>query len=233
MYHYSGDSSPQWPGQYCWPEGFMRRFAQYAGHRINLVVTPDQVLELHHASRVQVTQIHMNRAFDESGAVPRLGPDVPQWLGETIGFWDGEVLITWTSNIQGWISHGSFEFSNQLQSIEIYTPRQDDKGKLIGIRHETVLYDPEALVEPVRIVQHWSRLGRLNENDPMVMVECLPQIYPVNGVASPKSPGDTVEYLQPDLYGRPWAQIWEKYREPGMQKPAEEDLFSFPASPAK
>ena len=41
MYHYSGDNSPQWPGQYCWPEGFMRRFAQYGGNRINLVITPD------------------------------------------------------------------------------------------------------------------------------------------------------------------------------------------------
>ena len=45
--------------------------------------------------------------------VLRLGPDVPQWFGETIGFWDGEALITWTSNIQGWISHGGFEFSNR------------------------------------------------------------------------------------------------------------------------
>ena len=31
MYHYSGSNAPQWPGSYCWPEGFMRRFAQYGG----------------------------------------------------------------------------------------------------------------------------------------------------------------------------------------------------------
>ena len=31
MYHYSGSNAPQWAGSYCWPEGFMRRFAQYGG----------------------------------------------------------------------------------------------------------------------------------------------------------------------------------------------------------
>ena len=163
MYHYSGSNSPQWPGSYCWPEGFMRRFAQYGGNRINLVITPDLVLDMRNAAKTLITQIHIGAQFNESGSVPRLGPDVPQWFGESIGFWDGEALISWTSNIQGWISHGASEFSSKLQSIEIYTPRKDAQGRLIGIRHETVLYDPEAYVDPVRIVQTWERLGRLNE----------------------------------------------------------------------
>jgi hypothetical protein len=29
------------------------------------------------------------------------------------------------------------------------------------------------------------------------------------------------------MYGRPWAQAWEKYREQGMQRPEEAELFSF------
>ncbi len=29
------------------------------------------------------------------------------------------------------------------------------------------------------------------------------------------------------MYGRPWAQIWEKYWEQGMKKPDEEDPFDF------
>jgi hypothetical protein len=29
------------------------------------------------------------------------------------------------------------------------------------------------------------------------------------------------------MYGRPWAQIWEKYWEKGMHKPDEDDIFSF------
>jgi hypothetical protein len=29
------------------------------------------------------------------------------------------------------------------------------------------------------------------------------------------------------MYGRPWAQIWEQNFEQGMEKPKEEDIFSF------
>ena len=145
---------------------------------------------------------------------------MPQWTGETIGFWDGEALISWTSNLQGWINHGSNEYSSKLQSIEIYTPRKDSAGKLIGMRHEIVLYDAEVYVEPVRIVQTWNRLGALNENDPFVVMECIPQIFPINGVATPVSPGTTFELTFLDVLGRPWAQIWEKYHENGMEEQA-------------
>src|SRR5690606_21736908 len=41
MYHYSGSNAPQWPGSYCWPEGFLRRLAQYGGARMSLVMTPE------------------------------------------------------------------------------------------------------------------------------------------------------------------------------------------------
>ncbi len=93
MYHYSGSNAPQWPGSYCWPEGFMRRLAQYGGGRINLVVTPDLVLDMRNAAKTLVTQIHIGREFKQDGSgPPHLGPDVPQWYGETIGFWDGEAL---------------------------------------------------------------------------------------------------------------------------------------------
>jgi hypothetical protein len=230
MYHYSGDSSPQWPGQYCWPEGFMRRYAQYGGNRINLVVSPDLVLDMRNAAKTLITQIHMNQEFIETGAVPRLGADVPQWFGESIGFWDGEALISWTSNIQGWVSHGGTEFSSKLQSIEIYTPLKDANGRQVGIRHETVLYDEEVFVDPVRIVQTWDRIGRLNENEPLTMMECVPHMFPIRGNATPLTPGATFEYTLPDTYGRPWAQIWEQYHEQGMQRPPEEDIFSFPDS---
>ena len=227
MYHYSGNNAAQWPGSYCWPEGFLRRFAQYGGARVNFVMTPDLILDMRIAAKTLVTQIHVGREFDEGGAVPRLGPDVPQWLGDTIGFWDGDALITWTSNIQGWISHGGLEFSNALQSIEIYTAVEDESGALVGLKHETVLYDDEALVEPVRIVHYLDRESELNQGDPFPMIECIPHIFPIEGRATPMSFGQTVEYWLPDMYGRPWAQIWERYHEDGMQRPAGEDIFSF------
>jgi hypothetical protein len=227
MYHYSGNSAPQWPGSYCWPEGFMRRLAQYGGGTVNIVMTPDLVLDMRNAAKTLITQIHIGREFDLSGVVPRLGADVPQWFGETIGFWDGDALITWTSNVQGWINHGGMEFSNRLQSIEIYTPREAPNGDLAGLRHEIVLYDEEALIEPVRIVHYLDRQSGLNEDDPFLFMECFPQIFPIDGLSTPVAPGQTFEYTQPDIFDRPWARIWERYHEQGMERPEDDDIFSF------
>jgi hypothetical protein len=95
------------------------------------------------------------------------------------------------------------------------------------MRHETVLYDDESLVDPVRIVQTWKRLGRLTEGAPLTMMECIPHIFPVKGVAAPMAPDAKFEYELPDMYGRPWAQIWERHREQGMKRPAEKDPFDF------
>jgi hypothetical protein len=47
------------------------------------------------------------------------------------------------------------------------------------------------------------------------------------------SPGNVIEYEIPDMYGRPWAQMWEKYWEPGMKRPDEEDLFDFSKEPGQ
>jgi hypothetical protein len=227
MYHYSGSNAPQWPGSYCWPEGFLRRFAQYGGARMNLVMTPDLILDMRIAAKTLITQIHIGREFDETGPVPKLGPGVPQWVGDTIGFWDGDALITWTSNVQGWISHGGMEFSNFMQSIEIYTPRRSDSGELIGLKHEIILYDEEALVDPVRIVHTLDREGALNEGEPFEIIECVETIFPIEGVATPVPLGGTFEYTVPDPYDRPWAKIWERYHEKGMERPKEADIFQF------
>ena len=152
---------------------------------------------------------------------------MPRWYGETIGFWDGDALITWTSNIQGWKVHGNFEFSNKLQTIEIYTPNRDEAGKFVGLNHEAIFYDPEALVEPVRIVRNFEKTSGFEEGDPFIFIECVQTIFPINGRATPVSPGTVIEYEVPDMYGRPWAQIWEKYYEQGMKRPKNEDIFNF------
>jgi hypothetical protein len=228
-FHEGTSNAAQWPGTYCWPEGFMRRF-HWAGTGVHhILVTPKLVQIMSSASGNFLTQIHVGREFDTSGAVPRLGADVPRWYGETIGFWDGDALITWTSNIQGWTSHGAFEFSNKMQTIEIYTPNRDAKGKFVGLRHEAVFYDPDALVEPVRIVRDIVKKSDFDEGAPYVFTQCLQTIYPIKGAATPVNPPSTIEYEVLDMYDRPWAQIWQKYFEQDMQRPEREDLFDFSA----
>ncbi len=228
---HQGAGQSQWPSQYCWPEGFMRRwhFAATIMQPHVILVTPDVVQINAGVAANFITDIHLGREFIMDGAVPRLGQDVPRWYGETIGFWDGETLITWTSNIQGWKAHSAFEFSSKMQTVEIYTPVRDANGTITELNHEAVFYDPEALVEPIRIVRNLSKMSSLREGDPYTYIECIQSIYPVDGVATPQSPGNEIEYRVPDMYNRPWSQIWEQYQEEGMQKPAAEgpDIFSF------
>src|SRR5689334_190758 len=224
-----------WPSTFCWPEGFVRRWYPAAVWEHYVIATPDLVNVRAGVARNFMQDIYVGRQFNmedvPKGGVPRLGAAVPRWYGETIGFWDKDTLITWTSNVQAWKSHSSFEWSNQMQSIEIYTPIRRD-GRFIGVNHEAILYDPEALVEPVRIVRNLHKIadyGDANE-EPYPFIECVPTIFSVKGVNTPVRPGETIEYEYPDMYGRPWDKIWREYFEEGMScKPDDniEELFDF------
>jgi hypothetical protein len=227
-YHTGNTNAPQWPAQYCWPEGFMRRWAWAAAAGQHAVlVTPSLVQITAGQADNLVTNIHIGRDFELGGAVPRLGADNPRWFGETVGFWDGDALVTWTSNIQGWTAHGAFEFSSKMQTVEIYTPTRGANGRIVGFNHEAIFYDPEALVQPIRIVRDFDRLGGFEQGEPTEYIRCIPTIFPVHGVATPTAPGRVIEYEVPDTYGRPWAEIWEDNFEQGMERPPREDLFRF------
>jgi hypothetical protein len=225
-YHHGNTNAAQWPSQYCWPEGFMRRWHEAAVWEHYIMVTPNMVQIMAGVARNFITNIHIGREFNMDGAVPRLGADVPRWYGETIGFWDNDTLITWTSNIQGWKVHSAPEYSNKLQTIEIYTPNRDAAGNFLGLNHEAIFYDPEALVEPVRIIRNYVKSSGFETAEPYVFIECVQSIFPVDGRATPVSPGSVIEYEVPDMYGRPWAHIWEQF-EQDMEKPEKEDIFSF------
>jgi hypothetical protein len=226
-YHHGNTNKAQWPSQYCWPEGFMRRWHEAAVWEHHVIATPSVVQIISGVARNFLTTVHIGREFNMEGAVPRLGQDVPRWYGETIGFWDNDTLITWTSNIQGWKVHAAYEHSNKLQTIEIYTPNRDASGKFLGLNHEAIFYDPDALVKPVRVVRNFLRTSGYDQGDPYVFIECVQTIFPIKGTATPMTPGSVFEYEMPDMYGRPWAQIWEKYWEQGMEKPEAEDVFDF------
>jgi hypothetical protein len=232
FYHEVVSNASQWPSQFCWPEGFMRRFDPVATQpQINphyFVVTPNLVTINTGVARNFTTSINIGRQFRMEGAVPRIGADVPRWYGETVGFWDKDALITWTSNIQGWVVHGKFEFSSKMQTVEIYTPVRDAAGKVTALTHEAIFYDPEALVEPIRIVRNLPRMGGLEDGNPYTFIECVANIYPVKGHATAVAPGQNIEFEVPDIYGRPWAKNWEKYYEQGMKRPEQdESMFKF------
>ncbi len=226
-YHQTVDDSQLWPGTFCWPDGFLRVFSRQAHLSMDFVTTPERLQVMASSAENFIRHFNVGREFDMSGDVPRLGQDVPRWFGESVAFWDGDALITWTSNVMPWITHGVFEHSGKIQTIEIFTPRFDASGKLGGIEQETILYDPEALAAPVRIIQVHVKTGDLDKIDPIPYTRCIQTIFPIEGRPQPVSPGTTIEYTVPDMFGRPWAQIWERYFEQGMDRPVDESLFDF------
>ena len=229
-YHAANTNTTHWPASYCWPEGFMRRFHGPSVRDHHVYMTPDAMLVVAGVADNFYTEILYGREFNMEGAVPRLGADVPRWYGETIGFWttDGS-LVTWTSNIQGWMVHDMPEFSNRLQSIEIYDPiyaEGSDQQEVTGFTREAILYDPEAYVDPLRIVQQFNKEGTITESDPYVYIECVPTIYPIDGYPTPVTPGQEIEYTVPDMFDRPWDDLFSLF-EQDMQVPEEEELFGF------
>jgi hypothetical protein len=215
-----------WPSTFCWPEGFTRRWYPAAVREHHLIATPDMVQVSTGVARNFVQNIHVGREFNmedvANGGVPRLGAAVPRWYGETIGFWDGDALITWTSNVQAGTQHTTWEFSYELETIEILTPVHDENGTLLGLDWETIIYDPEALEEPVRILWHrnyqqgWDTAGRFG------WAECTRALYPIDGFATQVAPGQVIEFRVPDMFDRPWAQIWEEHFEQDMERPGDE-----------
>jgi hypothetical protein len=216
IYHEAVTNAPQWNASFCYPEGFIRWWAQ-----------PSQ------AGNFQLTMTTWNVQFisgiaDNFLRQVMVGKEqhvqkVLQWYGETIGFWDGTTLVTWTANIQGWtLTHSMFESSDKMETIETFKPAYDSGGKFVGLDHEAIFYDPEAFVAPVRASYRFAR--RAGPDDPnrrYTYIECLSNIRDTNGRPTQLTAADP-RFV--DYYGRPWAKNWEKYFEVGWEKPTENKL---------
>lgn len=224
MYHKVNSNSAQNSLMFCRPEGLLRWWSGPGGpSQLDVTLVPGRVQFMGGTDNA-LRQVQIGRDFIVNGAVPRLGQDVRRWLGETIGFWNGSTLVTWTSNIQGWFTHGSWEYSSNLQLIEIWSECRDADGSLLGLEHETVFYDPEAFVAPVRDIRFFIRQGDYDEFEPLNHEHCNQTIFLSNdGRGAQVSPGTTIEYTVPDLYDRPWARVWEEYFEQNMNKPETDD----------
>jgi hypothetical protein len=79
----------------------------------------------------------------------------------------------------------------------------------------------------VRIVQEIRRFQTVPQ--PYPFIECLQTIYPdESGRPEHRPPGSIIQYRVPDMFGRPWGEIWERHLETDMQRPDPlEGLFDF------
>jgi hypothetical protein len=145
-YHESVSNSAQWMAAFCYPEGLMRWWAEFSMNEIEVLVTPHQVqltagVADNFVRKILIDQKHVM--------------EVPQWYGESVGFWNGDQLVVWTANVQPWtLSHSMFEYSDKLEVIETFTPAENG-----GLVVDATFYDPEAFVRPLHVSTPWNRTG--------------------------------------------------------------------------
>jgi hypothetical protein len=214
IYHEAVTNAPQWSASFCYPEGFIRWWsAPSRAGNFQLVMTPWMMQTVSGIADNFLRQTMIGKETHVQ--------KVPQWYGETIGFWDGTTLITHTANIQGWtLTHSMFETSNKMETVETWKPATDANGRFIGLDHEAIFYDPDAFVVPVRATYRFVREATVD--DPArrySFVACLSNIKNTDGRPTQLTASDP-RFV--DYYGRPWAKNWEKYFEAGWEKPDSE-----------
>ena len=135
IYHESVTNAPQWNAAFCYPEGFIRWWAEpsEAGN-FQLTMTTWQVQFLSGIADNFLRQVMIGKAHVQKS---------PQWYGETIGFWDGTTLVTWTANVQAWtLTHAMFDTSDKMEAVETFKPVYDPAGNFYGLDHETISTTP-------------------------------------------------------------------------------------------
>jgi hypothetical protein len=207
-YHEAVNNAPQWMASFCYPEGMMRWWAQAShGGPIEVMMNPHQVQFLTGIADNMLRRVLIGRTPVQK---------VPQWFGETVGFWNGDTLVAWTSNVQGWtLSHSMFEFSSELEIVEVFRPGAD--GKTITV--EATFYDPEAFTRPLHTVTPWEKVAGLDDAEARFsVVQCRVQSTIVNGPDGRPTQLTFVDDGYVDYFGRPWAQNWEQHFEQGWER---------------
>jgi hypothetical protein len=128
-----------------------------------------------------------------------------QWLGESIGFWDGAALVIHTNQIRQWnATHSLFEWSDQLTAVERY---ERIGNEIVG---EITLYDPVAFLYPLHAR---FRITRNNAGTRMIYSTCTDTNGPSSnvyvrpdGVTDERIPGDPGYWDPTDA--RPWAAYY-------------------------
>ena len=207
-YHEAVTNSPQWNAAFCYPEGLMRWWGQASLRNIEVLMAPEQVQLLSGNSHNFLRKILIDKAHVQQ---------VPQWYGETIGFWNGNTLVAWTANVQGWtITHSMFEYSNSMEIVEVFRPNPDGNGLVV----EATFYDPEAFRQPLHMVTPWAFRARTSDPaERYTWSECQTMSKIVNGPDGRPSQVLPGEDGYVDFFGRPWAQVWDRYYEQGWEKP--------------
>jgi hypothetical protein len=135
-----------WAASYCLPDGFIRGLTRAE----QFIVRPNQVL----ITSDMLSSVQIRYIFTDRDHRPE-GQQFPQWMGESVGFWDGSALVVHTNQIHAWnATHSLFEWSDQFTAVERYERMGND---LVA---EITMYDPVAFVQPLHAKLRYTRNNR-------------------------------------------------------------------------
>ena len=188
-----------WPTEFCLPWGF-GGFYSLDGPTWHFMMDQTMVLINKDRNNNETRYIYT----DGRGFLPK-PLQFPQWYGASQGFWDGDELVIWTSQIKQWvITHGLPEYSDQLEAVE----RMKRFGDQILV--DLTLYDPKAFAFPWHDTVIFHKLADWTEA-PATFSECVStnNVYmDADGALRERVAGDP-NYL--DISdSRPWATAFAR-----------------------
>lgn len=132
----------------CRPPGFPRWITEPFLHEF--IVTPEQtwlVNEMVNDVRRVYTDGRDHTAPEDA---------YPTWNGDTIGFWDGDVLVTHTTYlVEGQYQRGTQpNYSDQVEAVERWK-----KVDGVTLQADVWIFDPVNLAEPWYTRQSWTELA--------------------------------------------------------------------------
>ncbi len=135
---------------HCEPTGYPRWIFPTGTFR-EFVLTPTQswfMLEFMNETRRVYTD---DRPHDT--------PEGNTWLGDSIGFWDGDKLVIWTLAVKAAdYKRGQPETSSELQGVETWQLVEGGEGQPVRIMVEATTYDPVGLTQPWNVSAAFDRV---------------------------------------------------------------------------
>jgi hypothetical protein len=89
---------------------------------------------------------------------PHATPEGHTWLGDSIGFWDGDKLVVWTTAVKAAdYLRGYPDNSAELQGIEVWQRVKGQNGRPDRIVVQATMYDPVGLTAPWNVAMSYVK----------------------------------------------------------------------------
>jgi hypothetical protein len=89
---------------------------------------------------------------------PHATPEGNTWLGDSIGFWNGDKLVIWTSAVKAAdYLRGYPDNSSELEGIEVWQRVKGTNGRPDRIVVQATMYDPVGLTAPWNVATSYVK----------------------------------------------------------------------------